>query len=512
VGKTTIRLTGALVLLACTGASAGAALQGPDSGPSLELTLANAQRIALQQNLDLLLERGATEVARLGFLGSWGAFDPLASISAGLTRTEVQSSTSLIGASVLEQDTQDLVAGITFPLRTGGRLDIGYSRSNLRTNSFFSSFPTSTTDVVSVSLTQPLLRGAWWRFATSNQREAEIAYRQQVERQEEARQRILADVSRAYWAVLATQDLLQIQKLTTALAEEQLDQIKKSRDVGLASDIDVVQFETNLALQVHQDVLARDAFLTAQDVLRLILFQRGGPDGSGRLESWDWPIIPISPFPAGPTTEQEPTRFSPWPRSFQIAIDSRPELHRQRLEIEAAEVRLERARSNRKAGLDLVVSAAGTGFDPTPFDALETALGFEYPSLSASVVYTRSIGNRLAKRGAEAALVSLRASHLVYERIELAVLADVRSASRRARTAAAATLAAKAALVLSERQLEAEQIRNREGLSTTFQVLAFQKDLSRARSAERNARADWAVAQTDLLRAKGQLGRTPVTE
>jgi len=57
----------------------------------------------------------------------------------------------------------------------------------------------------------------------------------------------------------------------------------------------------------------------------------------------------------------------------------------------------------------------------------------------------------------------------------------------------------------ADRQLAAEQARFREGLSTTFQVLEFQRDLATARSTLTVARAQYAKAVVSLQHAEGEL-------
>ena len=116
---------------------------------------------------------------------------------------------------------------------------------------------------------------------------------------------------------------------------------------GVGTEVDVLQAETNVAQLVEQRLLAESNLRAAEDALRALLFQR---TEGGLLEdaaSWDWPIDVITPLP--PVGEDIPD----WLASLDTAVRLRPELGQQRLEIEAAEVRLDRAGSARLPGLDL---------------------------------------------------------------------------------------------------------------------------------------------------------------
>ena len=61
-------------------------------------------------------------------------------------------------------------------------------------------------------------------------------------------------------------------------------------------------------------------------------------------------------------------------------------------------------------------------------------------------------------------------------------------------------------MAFTRRQLEAEQARYREGLTTTFQVLEFQRQLAESQSSAIQARVEYAKALVNLRRAEGVLG------
>ena len=56
---------------------------------------------------------------------------------------------------------------------------------------------------------------------------------------------------------------------------------------------------------------------------------------------------------------------------------------------------------------------------------------------------------------------------------------------------------------VAERQLEAEQRRLREGASTNFKVLQFQRDFEQALTAEKSARMEYAKAAIKLHTVQG---------
>ena len=473
----------------------------------LKLTLENSVRIALENNLGLELEELSTTIARYDAYGSWGAFDPVFSATGGWNEQEFQGQSSLAGGVVVEDDSLTFDSSLNVPLMwTGGSLDFSLSHSNDETTNQFAAFATSTTDVVTVALTQPLLRGAWKRYATAMQREAEIAFEIQKEGEKEARQALVLDVVQGYWNLVSAVQELEVRVLSVQLAWTQLHQDERRLEVGTGTEVDVLQSKTNLAQQEEVRINAEFALRQAEDDLRRLLFQKPRGDVDEYLDEWEIIIEPLTPLP-----EVRDTKLD-WRRSLERAIQLRPELWQRRLEIDAAEVQLERSRSEKLPQLDLALSSAGIGFDTDPDEARDTALGWDFPRHEASLTFSIPILNRTAKYAERAARASLRQSRLIYDRQELDILTEVRAAVRDVAYRAESVQAAQTSAELAARQLEAEEARHRIGLSTTFLVLDFQRDLAEARSTLVAARAAYAMALASLRFSEGLLATTPMDE
>ena len=480
---------------------------------ALALSLDEALELALRNNLDLTVAERQTEIARLDALGSWGAFDPVLSASGALVEREREGSSSLSGANVLEEDNQEFTASLDWPIPTGADLSLSYSRSNDRTNNTFATFDVSTTDIVTAMVTQPLLRGAWSRFATTNQRQAEVELQRQRAAEDQVRQGLLLNVYNAYWDLVSAREQLEVRIVTYELGVEQLRQDERRLEVGAGTEVDVLQSETNVAQSWEQLLQAGNTVLAAEDTLRTLLFVDSLAAGeSGGVEtSWEWPLVPTTEFPPiegadVPTLDAQGDDPVLWRSSAATALNHRPEIAQARFDVDVAEVQLERARSDRRPQLDLVVTATSVGFDADPSDALSEATGFDFPEYRGSLVFSLPLRNRTARFAERSARAAVRNAELQYEIRELDILTEVRAAVRDLRYSAIAALAAETSRELAERQLAAEQARQRNGLSTTFQVLEFQQTLAEARSDERAARAAYAKAQAALEHAEGVLG------
>jgi len=463
----------------------------------LELTLEQALDIALANDLGLQIQALASDVTRFQYEGSWGAFDPVLTATAAVSDGEFESSRNAFftGASVFEQDTQEFNTNVMFPLTTGGSFTLDFDTVNTRDNDVNALFNPRTNDNLTLSYSQPLLRGAWRSFATSQQREAEILHAKQVEGYRATRQALLLAVHDAYWDLVAAIEELGVAVSTLELGREQLTQNERRLEFGVGTEVEVLQAQATVAQREEERLLAEVNVRATADRLKAMLYPGKDP------ATWNAEIVPITPLP-----ESVAAPAKTWEESVVIALEQRAELRQQRLEIDAAELRLSRAGSNRKPGLDLNLSSTSRGFDGDSFDALKESLGFGFPTYRGELSFDIPIGNRSARFAVRVERAQVRTARLVYDQLESQVVAEVREAERQYRYEAEAVRAAAVSLDLAQRQLSAEQARYREGLSTNFQVLEFQQQLAAAMSSEKRARVNFAKARAALESAEGVLG------
>ncbi len=476
---------------------------GPAAGTErvLQLSLADALGVALRNNFDLEIARLTSEAAGYDAVGSWGAFDPVFSVTGSASRSESEQRNAFSGATVVEDSDLSLQSRLSVPLTTGGSLSLSLDHVNAKTNNRFAAFDLSTTDVLTAALTQPLLRGAWSRFATVDQRARQIALERQLESERETRAQVLIDVYDAYWDLVSAQEELAVREIAVELGKQQLAQDQRRLEVGAGTEVDVLQAETNVAQQEELRLRADYTVRQARDALRRILAPR--PENElyqDYLDTWDWPIQTLTALP----NASNPPLFD-WRASLQQAIERRPELAQRRLDIDTAEVELQRARSQRLPQLDLDLSTSSAGFDPDPNQSFDKAVGWDFPSSSAALTFSMPLWNRGARNAERAARASLRRSMLLYDRFELDLLAEVRTAVNEVDKQRESVGAATKSRALAQRQLEAEETRQQVGLSTTFQVLQFQEDLARALSAEVLAKASYAKAVARLAFVEGRM-------
>jgi outer membrane protein TolC len=149
---------------------------------------------------------------------------------------------------------------------------------------------------------------------------------------------------------------------------------------------------------------------------------------------------------------------------------------------------------------------AGDGFPPPvigelqrPFsDLLGDVFGSAFPTWRFGLNVNYPIGRSSAEANLAQSRLESRQSHLQLRNLELQVATEVRDAGRQLVANAKRVDATRAARVLAERQLEAEEKKFQAGMSTSFQVFQFQRDLSEARNRELRAVLDYTKSQVDF--------------
>ena len=465
-----------------------------------ELTLEEALRTALANDLTLQIEEVASETAEYTYRGSWGEYDPVWRTSLSYDNFEREVETNQpppVPATVdITSETWGFTTGVNYPIPLGGAFDVSLRHQANATT--FSSPSPSISDTLALTFTQPLLRGAGIPYGTSIQKENFERLQRQYERVRQARQDLVKRVSDAYWDLVASLEQLKVAQETLALGREQLEQNRRRLAAGVGTEVEVLQADTNVAQRIEQELARQVAWRNAADRLKGLMYPGTDP------ATWELALEPVSSLP-----DIAASGIPTWAAALQVALDRRPELRAQQFEIEAAQESHDRAMSDSRSLLDFVVGASNSALDGGEGDALRDATSYSHfqdqPAYSASFTFNLPIGNRTRDFAERSARAAVRSARLVYDQIESQIVEEVRTAVRNAQYSIEAVRAAGASTELARRQLAAEQARYREGLSTNFQVLQFQQQLAETLYSQTLARANLAKAATALERAQGTL-------
>ncbi len=492
------------------GTAPGQQIRGAQLGaPEMRLSLQDAVALALAHNINLEVSRLGLASARQGLLGSTGIFDPVISSSLGASYSESPSTNSLMGAEVGIQRGREFDLSLGALVPTGGTYSVGWTNSRSRTNSSFYFLNPAYSSGLVASLKQPLLKG----FGTDVNRTAiEVARRNRdISRVgfEEIVISTAQSVESAYWNLVYAIDNLRARQHSLMLAQDLLEQTRTRVRIGTLAPIDIVQPEAAVAAREVDIIQAENAIGNAGDVLKGLI-------GFENPEDWKSRIVPTDAL-------EVTTEHADLDKAIAGALEKRPELRQRQLELEIGEVDLLAARNAVKPQFDLSLnygySGVGgdtTGVDPLtgqviPFisggwsDPLSQIYHRDYSQWSAMASFSYPLGNHQAKAQLAQRRFDVTTARQNIALQRQAVIQDVRTAVRGLEASVKGIAAAVKSRELAERNLDAEQKKLANGMSTNFEVVKVQDDLAAAQTAELQARVFYRQAVAAYRVASGAL-------
>lgn len=479
------------------------------SGGAVHLTLEEAIALALDQNLSLRVVRYDQARARENVAQALGIYDFLVQGGLQLSSDTVPAASNLDGAEVQESDRAGFQLGLSRLLPTGGTAEVNWVNGRFKTNSRFSILNPSYSSGLNLVLNQPLLRDSGREatergivIARNNREISRLTFVQRVTD-------LLREVEEGYWNLVEARYQLQVSEAALDLARRLHEQNRVRVDVGTLAPLELVQSEVGIATREEEIIRARFAVGNAEDRLRQLL----GLDRDAQL--WAAEIVPES-------EAEISAPLLPVEKAIDRALDSRPELAsrrttRRNLEIEAAwrrnqllpRVDLQATYKLNGVGGDVlvrspdgsVIASAPGGWD----DALQQVADLDYRGWTVGIGFSYPLGNRSARAQQASAELAVEQASTQEQELELSIATEVRTAVRAVEAAAKAIESAKASRRLAEKNLEAEQRKYENGLSTSFQVLQIQDDLTAARSRVVSAISGYRRALAAYRRALGTL-------
>ena len=517
---------------------------GVDQASPLFLTLADAIKLTLEQNNDVVVARLDQDASRQDIRAAEGVFDPRFVPLFSYQRT-VSASASAIGGAIngrLEQD--QVVGALGLDGRTpwaGGRFTVDFTSTRIETSNQFARLNPQFPSALSATYVQPLSRG---RTIDAERRQIELA-RRSADLTDSQLTQVLMDqltlVEQAYWDVVFAVRSLEVQTTALGQAQSQVASNERQARQGTLAPIDVVEAQIQASNFRQNVALAQQALTEAENRLkRLMLASRDAPQ-------WRQPIVPseVVDIPAPSASLEEAVR---------LALARRPELGA--LEATRAQNEIDRQfyTDQARPQLDLVGTytlsgLAGTALQSsTPIDSGNSdaallarlnelseraglvALPVPAPTSGSTVPsflvgsYGSSLDNLVSRRyptaivqlqmdlplGNNTARANLARTQIVSHQIarqrqqlEQTIEAEVRNTLQAVQSTQQRLEAATSARRNALEQYESERRRFESGLSTVFLVLERQTALVSAQARELRARADANQAVALLERATG---------
>lgn len=496
---------------------------GPQPGaPTIDLTLDEALALALEQNLDIAVERLTPETYDLSLASVRASYRPVLTSLLSQNSTTQLPTNQLVGGQAVVQSVGTYNFGVAQQLPWGGgNFAAGFNNRRQDSTSNFITFNPQINTTFNAAYVQPLLRGfridatrQQLRVTQINRRMSEVDLKSTITN-------TLTQVRNVYFDLIYARGAVDVARRSLELAEKLVEDNKIRVEVGALAPIDVVQAEAEAATRLQSLTQAEALFQSTQlSLKRLIVKSTEDPHWSALLNPVTLPAVVETPVDIESAVRR--------------ALNERTDLQNARSQLEVNHVTRDLFHNQRLPAADVIatyglqgiggtrlIRGAGLGSDVTSSvpggfrDALDRLWNRDYPTWNLQLQFTYPLGGSSADAQYARAQVQVNQAQAQIRALELQAATEVTNAGVQVRSNWRRVQAARAARELAERRLEAEQSKFEVGMSTNFFVVQAQRDLSDAQSSALRAELDYAKSIVDFDRlqqtAQGSGNVTGVT-
>ena len=521
----------------------------------LELSLADAMALTLENNLDVVIQRYVVAIAQTDVLraksgqasrGFAGALYPselnAGAIGAGVTSTGGAGGTGnaggitggggavLIGAGgafdpvvtstfswdrVTSPLNSVVVSGVPTTtsyatavsesyaqmFRDGTSFSVSLSALRQSTTQQNTLFNPDVTSRFSVSFNQPLLAGfgrlANMRFilvAANNEKTADEVFRQQVIAS-------IVQVEAAYWDLAAFQLNVKVAEESLSASRELYSESVKQADVGTLSRIDVVTAESQVAASQRDLIVAQTSLEQQATTLKQLISKRDDP----ALDNATIVVTDRLPQPQ----ESDLPRLS---NALATAQSNRPELRQAQNNLRNQDIAIRYTENNMKPSTALFGLYASSGLQGNTLlgtagatASLGQSFGAAYPETAYGLSFTASIRNRSAQADNVRAQLERNQMEVSLQNTRNQINLQVRQAQIGLIQGNAQVESAREAVRLAQLTLDAEKVKLANGISTSYNVVLRTRDLATAQYALVEAEDAYAKELVAMDQATGTI-------
>ena len=484
------------------------------------LSIDEAVRLALEQNLQIRIERLEPQIQDVGVAQARASWSPNLSTTVARNAQSQPAESAIVPTS--QNATLATVIGLSQTLPWGANYSVSWNNERQTTTNILSDFSPLLLSTTNASYTQPLLRN----FSIDQIRE-QLAISRKLRDLSDVNVRavvtgITRRVENAYWELVYADENLKVQQQNLDLSQQSLRDNQQRVALGTMARVDIVQDEAEVATNQQSVIIAEGSIRMAEDRLRALIFDPSTPG------LW---AIPLEPSDAAP--------FDDRPIDVEVAVaralKERTDLLQARNGLEQNAIALRYDRNQLLPDVNAVVGYGTFGVGGTELSPVDLSIASSVLPSSRSIVSQRGygsvlgdvfasaypqwsvgvqIGYQLSTSTARANLARARLeddqAHMRLKDLEMQATLQVREAAQLVETNQKRVIAARATTALEAEKLAAEQRKVAAGTSVAFFVIQAQRDLAEARTLETRALLDYNKSVVDF-EAVQEVPLTPST-
>jgi outer membrane protein len=482
---------------------------GVDLNQVETLTLQDAIRLALLNNLTIEQYRQGVQIQQYNLFSTRGVYDVLSgsTINFNNSTSPTGTASSVSGASNGSLTVKTLNYNFTTQQNfepTGGLWQVAFNNSRIDTSADVNIVSPQYSPSIQFNVTQPLMRNL---SVDANRHTIQVAkqalnlsdsqFRQQVIQ-------IINQVQDAYWELVFAIRNEEIARNTYDLTHKQLQDNRKQVEAGTLAPLDLRQTEAQLENNKGTIIAAKQTITTDENALKMLLLK------NPKDKMWNSVMAPAD------KPEFETPAFS-LDELIALALKNRPELEQIRLQALRNQIDVNFYKNQLKPQLDfqglyntqgLTGTPTGQGAVPPEFTggyfkALGQLFSQDFRTIQVGVVSSYPWRNRAARGNYQLGLATARQTD-AGERQEIEQIeVDVRNALQAVDAARESYQAAVAGRKAAYAQYVGEEEKFKAGLSSTYLVLQQETAYATAQGTEVRAITNYSEALANLQRYTG---------
>lgn len=465
---------------------------------NLELSLNDAILLALANNTAIQVDQTSIGTAKTAIQAARAPFDPAINALFNTSRSTESTFSQAALAPTLSGLQQDYQLGFSQTLETGTNFQTYVSADKFSSNIPFGEVNPSIFGTVFVQISQPLLRG---RGLLPNRGPIVIAQRNLEQSRENFRQQVasvILNVVQQYWNVVEARENLDVAKNLLAQAQQSYDHDKEALQKGALPPLDIYRSESEVAQRRVSEIQAEYNVKETEDSFRNVI----GADIDPNIRALD---VNLTETPE-PSAELLAVDIG---TELKKALVNRPEMASQQLQLANDDTNIKIAHNGLEPQLTLTAMYSGYGLNTTtngPFlEALDQAFGFSQPTYGGGLTLNLPIKNYAAKSAFASAQVNKRHDLYSGRQIQQQITLDVANAVHQLEQSKLSMEAAKNALNLAQKNLQAEQRKYELGAETIYFVLEAQSELAQVEQSLIQAQVGYQLAVASVYYSTGEL-------
>ncbi|OGV99183.1 MAG: hypothetical protein A2Z59_08740 [Nitrospinae bacterium RIFCSPLOWO2_02_39_17] len=494
-----------------------------EKGNALFLSLKEGIALTLKNNLEISIESINPEISKTEITRNEAEFDYNFNASTSVGKNRIPSASAFANPPEAENEAFSVSAGIKKRATAGTNYQVSVDTQRAMSNSKYQGLQPQYTTNLNLSITQNLLKDFGVDINTAKIKIASNNRDISINQLKGKGITIISQVEEIYWDLVFAVEDLKVKRESFKLAQDLERRIRIQVEVGTMAPIEITQGQAEVAMREEDVIISQNRVESVEDMLKKIINIENHPfippseggEGEGLKGGWDLAIVPTDApkvLPENVVMEE----------SIKVALENRPEYKQAEIDLKNKNIQVEYKKNQLHPSLDLVgslklngisgdaedvIGLSGTplrsSFGGDYFKSYDRLISGNYYDWSVGLSLQIPLGNRAAASSYTAAKLDIEKGLKSLKNLEHQIFVEVREAVRSIETNKKRVNTTAVSRRLAEEKLSAEEKKYAVGMSTSFNVLEYQRDLIAAKTREISAIIDYNKSLVNLERVKG---------